>query len=167
MPTPPTLVAVLGILSVVSGIELGGFRLVAVAVRDRRFLERQRQIEDGLRAGAHDGDRRAAELEQIRRHVERRAAVHFLPLVTPDELPGKLAEFDLGLALDALRILVVDDDPGQRSLLDSFLKSQGFATTLAASSAKGGDPWAGGRSTYRPPKGRAQASRRTARSRQA
>jgi len=31
------------------------------------------------------------------------------------------------------RILVVDDDPGQRSLLDSFLKSQGFATTVVAS----------------------------------
>jgi DNA-binding NtrC family response regulator len=31
------------------------------------------------------------------------------------------------------RILVVDDDPGQRSLLDSFLQSQGFATTLADS----------------------------------
>jgi DNA-binding NtrC family response regulator len=31
------------------------------------------------------------------------------------------------------RILIVDDDPGQRSLLDSFLKSQGFGTTVAAS----------------------------------
>lgn len=31
------------------------------------------------------------------------------------------------------RILVVDDDPGQRSLLDSFLKSQGFAITVVAS----------------------------------
>jgi DNA-binding NtrC family response regulator len=31
------------------------------------------------------------------------------------------------------RILIVDDDPGQRSLLDSFLKSQGFATTVVAS----------------------------------
>ena len=31
------------------------------------------------------------------------------------------------------RILIVDDDPGQRSLLDSFLKSQGFATTTVAS----------------------------------
>ncbi|MFN3410214.1 MAG: sigma-54-dependent transcriptional regulator [Limisphaerales bacterium] len=31
------------------------------------------------------------------------------------------------------RILIVDDDAGQRSLLDSFLRSQGFATTLAAS----------------------------------
>ena len=30
-------------------------------------------------------------------------------------------------------ILVVDDDAGQRSLLDSFLRSQGFATTLADS----------------------------------
>ena len=31
------------------------------------------------------------------------------------------------------RILVVDDDPGQRSLLDSFLESQGFHTTLVES----------------------------------
>lgn len=35
--------------------------------------------------------------------------------------------------LDAPRILIVDDDPGQRSLLDSFLSSQGFVTTLAES----------------------------------
>ena len=31
------------------------------------------------------------------------------------------------------RILIVDDDPGQRSLLDSFLRGQGFATVLAES----------------------------------
>src|SRR5215472_15870171 len=31
------------------------------------------------------------------------------------------------------RILIVDDDPGQRSLLDSFLRSQGFETVLAQS----------------------------------
>ena len=31
------------------------------------------------------------------------------------------------------RILIVDDDPGQRSLLDSFLKGQGFDTVLASS----------------------------------
>ncbi|HOX55386.1 MAG TPA: sigma-54 dependent transcriptional regulator [Candidatus Paceibacterota bacterium] len=31
------------------------------------------------------------------------------------------------------RILIVDDDPGQRSLLDSFLRSQGFDTVTAAS----------------------------------
>ena len=31
------------------------------------------------------------------------------------------------------RILIVDDDPGQRSLLDSFLRSSGFETVLAAS----------------------------------
>lgn len=31
------------------------------------------------------------------------------------------------------RILVVDDDPGQRSLLDSFLKSQGFETVVVSS----------------------------------
>ena len=32
-----------------------------------------------------------------------------------------------------LRILIVDDDPGQRSLLDSFLRGQGFETVLAPS----------------------------------
>ena len=31
------------------------------------------------------------------------------------------------------RILIVDDDPGQRSLLHSFLKSQGFETVPVAS----------------------------------
>jgi len=31
------------------------------------------------------------------------------------------------------RILIVDDDPGQRSLLDSFLRSQGFATVVVDS----------------------------------
>jgi CheY-like chemotaxis protein len=31
------------------------------------------------------------------------------------------------------RILIVDDDPGQRSLLDSFLRSQNFETVLAPS----------------------------------
>jgi DNA-binding NtrC family response regulator len=31
------------------------------------------------------------------------------------------------------RILIVDDDPGQRSLLDSFLRGQGFETVLASS----------------------------------
>ncbi len=30
-------------------------------------------------------------------------------------------------------VLIVDDDPGQRSLLDSFLRSQGFQTVLASS----------------------------------
>ena len=35
--------------------------------------------------------------------------------------------------LDAPRILIVDDDPGQRSLLESFLSGQGFVTTLAES----------------------------------
>ncbi len=30
-------------------------------------------------------------------------------------------------------VLIVDDDPGQRSLLDSFLRSQGFQTALASS----------------------------------
>src|SRR5437773_9260170 len=33
----------------------------------------------------------------------------------------------------APRILIVDDDPGQRSLLDSFLKSQGFETKPVSS----------------------------------
>jgi DNA-binding NtrC family response regulator len=33
----------------------------------------------------------------------------------------------------APRILIVDDDPGQRSLLDSFLRSQGFETRVASS----------------------------------
>ena len=35
--------------------------------------------------------------------------------------------------LKSPRILIVDDDPGQRSLLDSFLRSQGFETVLADS----------------------------------
>jgi len=35
--------------------------------------------------------------------------------------------------LKAPRILIVDDDPGQRSLLDSFLKSQGFEIVLVSS----------------------------------
>jgi DNA-binding NtrC family response regulator len=34
---------------------------------------------------------------------------------------------------EAPRILIVDDDPGQRSLLDSFLTGQGFATATAES----------------------------------
>jgi DNA-binding NtrC family response regulator len=34
------------------------------------------------------------------------------------------------------RILIVDDDPGQRSLLDSFLRSQGFGTVVADSGEK-------------------------------
>ena len=34
------------------------------------------------------------------------------------------------------KILIVDDDPGQRSLLDSFLRSQGFETVLADSGEK-------------------------------
>lgn len=36
-------------------------------------------------------------------------------------------------ASPAPRLLIVDDDPGQRSLLDSFLKSQGFETVPVAS----------------------------------
>jgi len=34
------------------------------------------------------------------------------------------------------RILIVDDDPGQRSLLNSFLKSQGFETAVVDSGAR-------------------------------
>jgi DNA-binding NtrC family response regulator len=36
-------------------------------------------------------------------------------------------------AVKSRRVLIVDDDPGQRSLLDSFLRGQGFETLLAAS----------------------------------
>ena len=36
-------------------------------------------------------------------------------------------------AVQAPRILIVDDDPGQRSLLDSFLSSQGFVTVPGSS----------------------------------
>ncbi len=36
----------------------------------------------------------------------------------------------------APRILIVDDDPGQRSLLDSFLRGQGFDTVVVESGAK-------------------------------
>ena len=36
-------------------------------------------------------------------------------------------------AVKAPRVLIVDDDPGQRSLLDSFLASQGFVTVPVAS----------------------------------
>ncbi len=38
---------------------------------------------------------------------------------------------DFGKSGKVPRILIVDDDPGQRSLLDSFLRSQGFQTVLA------------------------------------
>jgi DNA-binding NtrC family response regulator len=34
---------------------------------------------------------------------------------------------------NAPRVLIVDDDPGQRSLLDSFLRSQGFDTVVESS----------------------------------
>jgi len=45
------------------------------------------------------------------------------------------------------RILIVDDDPGQRSLLDSFLRSQGFDTLVADSGERAlellrGEPFA-------------------------
>lgn len=38
--------------------------------------------------------------------------------------------------VNAPRILIVDDDPGQRSLLDSFLRGQGFDTVVVESGAK-------------------------------
>ena len=40
-------------------------------------------------------------------------------------------------AESARRILIVDDDAGQRSLLDSFLRGQGFDTVVVASGEKG------------------------------
>jgi DNA-binding NtrC family response regulator len=40
---------------------------------------------------------------------------------------------DTTLAGKGPRLLIVDDDPGQRSLLESFLRSQGFLTTVVAS----------------------------------
>jgi len=36
-------------------------------------------------------------------------------------------------AINGPRLLIVDDDAGQRSLLDSFLRSQGFNTVTADS----------------------------------
>ena len=37
------------------------------------------------------------------------------------------------MPIETPRLLIVDDDPGQRSLLDSFLRSQGFETVVAES----------------------------------
>jgi glycosyltransferase involved in cell wall biosynthesis len=50
------------------------------------------------------GDERPGYREKLLRRLppERRGRVHFLPLVTPEELPLRLAEFDLGLALEPL-----------------------------------------------------------------
>jgi len=45
------------------------------------------------------------------------------------------------------RILIVDDDPGQRSLLDSFLKSQGFATMPVGSGEEALEALRGGQIT--------------------
>ena len=42
------------------------------------------------------------------------------------------------------RILIVDDDPGQRSLLNSFLKSQGFETAVVDSGMKALEALRGG-----------------------
>jgi glycosyltransferase involved in cell wall biosynthesis len=49
------------------------------------------------------GDARPGYREELlaRLPSSRRAALRFLPLVSPAELPGKLAEFDLGLALES------------------------------------------------------------------
>ena len=44
-----------------------------------------------------------------------------------------MTQADSAGSAQALRILVVDDDAGQRSLLGSFLGGQGFAITTAAS----------------------------------
>jgi glycosyltransferase involved in cell wall biosynthesis len=48
------------------------------------------------------GDERSGYREKLlaRLPVDRRADLHFIPLVTPEELPRKLAEFDIGLALE-------------------------------------------------------------------
>ena len=42
------------------------------------------------------------------------------------------------------RILIVDDDPGQRSLLNSFLKSQGFDTAVVDSGERALEALRGG-----------------------
>jgi glycosyltransferase involved in cell wall biosynthesis len=48
------------------------------------------------------GDLRPGYREKLlaRLPAARRTDLHFIPLVTPEELPGKLAEFDIGLALE-------------------------------------------------------------------
>lgn len=48
------------------------------------------------------GDERAGYREILLRRLpaEKRTRVHFIPLVTPEELPRTLAEFDIGLALE-------------------------------------------------------------------
>ena len=48
------------------------------------------------------GDERPGYCDHLRQllPVERRGDLQVIPLVTPEELPGKLAEFDLGLALE-------------------------------------------------------------------
>jgi DNA-binding NtrC family response regulator len=43
-----------------------------------------------------------------------------------------------------LRILIVDDDPGQRSLLDSFLRAQGFETAVVDSGERALETLRGG-----------------------
>src|SRR5215831_14511251 len=46
---------------------------------------------------------------------------------------------------DTPRILIVDDDPGQRSLLNSFLQSQGFETVVVDSGERALDTLRGGK----------------------
>ena len=48
------------------------------------------------------GEERSGYREHLLRRVPpaKRPRVRFIPLVTPEELPGKLAEFDIGLALE-------------------------------------------------------------------
>ena len=48
------------------------------------------------------GDERSGYREKLlaRLPAARRGDLHFLPLVTPEQLPGRLAEFDIGLALE-------------------------------------------------------------------
>ena len=46
---------------------------------------------------------------------------------------------------DNVRILIVDDDPGQRSLLTSFLQTQGFETETADSGARALEKLRGGK----------------------
>ena len=48
------------------------------------------------------GDERPGYREELLHRLtpEFQQRVHFIPLVTPDELPGRLAQFDIGLALE-------------------------------------------------------------------
>src|SRR5262249_5186180 len=59
-----------------------------------------------------------------------RFTIHSLPTIEGSTLLGVATESRKN-GQRMPRILIVDDDPGQRSLLDSFLRSQGFETVLA------------------------------------